>query len=144
MSISNHWRELPVDNALRTISVRGFRATSHPTSKQMIDATTSLAFSMHANKGDQIGKALVERTQWLNQFDVGEPIRPGPNDALGHIEHLRRHYGLKRTFFFDPHVRRVFHPELFQLERPTVVDVVANVLFVAQHLTDRGTGPATT
>ena len=44
-------RGLPDDNVLHAIAVRGSCATSHQISNPMIDPTTSLAFSMHANKG---------------------------------------------------------------------------------------------
>ena len=57
------------------------------------------------------------------------------------VEDLGRHDRLKRTFLLDPHVRRVLHTEFLELEGNSVVDVVANVLFVGQHLAHGGTGP---
>ncbi len=48
---------------------------------------------------------------------------------------------LERALGAHPHLRRVDHPLALELERDPVVDVVADVLLVAQHLVHHAPGP---
>jgi len=84
---------------------------------------------------------LIEIAQLLDQFLIAESVGPGAHDPLGGIEHLGRDDGLERAFLLDPHVGRVGDPMLLELEGDPVVDVVADVLLVTQHLAHRGPCP---
>jgi hypothetical protein len=83
----------------------------------------------------------VEATQPVDQLLVGVAAGARTDDALRRVEHVGRHDAGERAFAADPHVRRVHHPQLLQLERHPVVDVVADVLLVGQHLVHGGACP---
>ena len=84
---------------------------------------------------------MVQGPQALDQLIIGITVRPGPDDALRGVEHIRWNDGFECAFFLDPHVGRVFDAQLLELERNPVVDVVADVLLVRQHLVHRSAGP---
>ena len=85
--------------------------------------------------------ALVQIAQLLDQLLVAVPMCPCAQDALRRVEELRRHDALERAFLLDPHVGAVNHPVLLEFERPTVVDVVADVFLVGQHLANGRASP---
>ena len=47
---------------------------------------------------------------------------------------IERHHALVSTFFANPHIRRIVDVFFLELERPPVIDVVADVLFIGEHL----------
>ena len=98
-------------------------------------------FGLIDDQTRQKATMLVQVAQFFDQLLAAEPVRPGPDDALSHVEHLRRHDRLEGAFLLDPHVWLVRDPVFLEFERDPVVDVVADVLFVGQHLADSGPGP---
>src|SRR5690606_9266859 len=92
-------------------------------------------------KTRKVAMAFVQLAQLGHQFLVGVALRPCTHDALCRVEEIRRHDAIERTLFPDPHFRLVRHADFLQLEGSAIVDVVADVLFVAQHLAHRGPRP---
>ena len=77
----------------------------------------------------------------LQQLLIRELATALSQDFLRSHESGYRHHRGKSTIFADPHVRRVVDMLLLEFEGMAVVDVVADVLLIAQHLTHRAVSP---
>ena len=106
-----------------------------------VDRRRGHAFGFVDHQARQEATVAVEATQPVDQFLVRVAAGARTDDALRGVEHIGRHDAGERAFAADPHVRRVHHPQLLQLERHPVVDVVADVLLVGQHLVHGGARP---
>jgi hypothetical protein len=89
----------------------------------------------------QFAVPAVKVFQPVKHLLVAEPPLALQHDALGLIEQLGIHDGFKGPVRPDPHLGRIFNPFLFQFERGVVVDVVADVFFVGEHLMNRTACP---
>lgn len=107
----------------------GIRRGVVPLAKILINKVATGEFSLSA--GFAIGVQLERRRQ--NKQAVSVAMRPCPEYPLRGIEDIGWHDGFEGTFLLDPHVGRVHHPQLFELKRNAVVDVVADVFLVGQH-----------
>jgi hypothetical protein len=101
------------------------------------------AFSFIDDQAGQVAVALVKIAQLLDQLLVAVPMCPCAQDALRRVEELRWNDALERAFLLDPHLGAVDHPMLLELEGAPVVDVVADVFLVGQHLAHGGARPVT-
>ncbi len=72
--------------------------------------------------------------QLFEHFLVGELAAAGQDDAVRHEEHVRLHDGRERPLCAHPQFRWVLHVLALEFEGSAVVDVVADVFFVGQHL----------
>ncbi len=70
----------------------------------------------------------------FQQLLVSEFATALGQDFLGSHESGHRHHSAKSTFFADPHVGRIVDMLFLELEGVAVVDVVADVLLIGQHL----------
>jgi hypothetical protein len=98
-------------------------------------------FGLVDDQAGEVAVLLEKAPQLLDQFLVAEAVRTFTQDALRGVEQFRRHDAFERAFLLDPHLRVVHHPCLLELEGAPVVDVVADVLLVGEHLAHRGPCP---
>ena len=75
----------------------------------------------------------IEPAQMLQQLFIRQPLAARCDDFLRGHEHFDRHDAIEGAFLADPHVGRIVDMGLFQFERATVENVVADVLLVGQH-----------
>src|ERR1700720_3369245 len=86
---------------------------------------------------------FVKLTELFEQFIVGKPQRPLPNDRLRGSKKKGIDNGLECAVGPDPHLRPIPDALLLELERHAVPDVVANVFLVDKHLMHRAACPET-
>ncbi len=89
---------------------------------------------------DQPGKEALagkQRPKCVQQVLVGKMAAARIDDFPGAQEQCLIDDGWIGALGADPHLARVHHPTLFQLEGDLVEDIVADVLLVGEHLMDR-------
>ncbi|KRH79070.1 hypothetical protein FERRO_01310 [Ferrovum sp. JA12] len=83
----------------------------------------------------------VERLEVVEQFLVRQPFAALGQHLLGGQKGVQRHDAFECALLADPHLGRVIDVLFLELEGVAVVDVVADVLLIGQHLTHRAVGP---
>ena len=106
-----------------------------------IDGGARHVFRLVDHHAGQKATAAIQATEPFDEFVIGIAACSCSDDPLGGVEHVRRNHSGKRGVPSNPHLRRIHHPELLQLEGDPVVDVVADVLLVGQYLIDGGARP---
>ena len=107
----------------------------------LVGGTGRHALGFVDEQSREVPRSPQQSAQSIQQFFVGEPLAALKNDFLGRIEQLRWNDRLKCAVSPDLHVGRVDHTLLLKLERNMVIDVVADVLLIAQHLVHRTARP---
>ena len=86
---------------------------------------------------------LEHVAQLFEHFVIGELAAAGQDDAVRHEEHVRLHDGRERPLRTHPQFRRILDVLALEFEGSAVVDVVADVFFVGQHLVHGAVRPRT-